>query len=448
MTITSSLLSEKSWKKSLLSLPITLLPSTFQDLLLFFDVIDKVYAFLLKCHLQPSLRQLRRFYEDLVLNTALGQRQQWKHFPVDLLRGIVQLCKEEFLLLSGASSSSSSSSSSSKSEERQEEEGEVLAFKTLSGGGAGHSKKRKDCLLEALWGITWTHFLHHYPAPPSPPSPPPAAAPATLSSVLLKEIKKNSQWPAGYDVNTCTLSMLPMPVLPQRLPPPPPPPPPPPAPATTPSPPTHPPLQGAFAELLEDLTRQSFYVNQMAHIAYQPSRPARYAPLDPPLPSFLTQRIQDLYQIDPQRFYLHQAKAIQAVRRGEHVILATATASGKSLVFHLPVFESLCQDAQRVAIYLFPTKALAQDQLRSLQELIGSQGVLREKIYPVVCDGDSSPAERRAIQGGVGNIILTNPDMLHYTLLPAVRLLLLLHHHHLLLLSYLIHDIAVVVLIA
>lgn len=72
------------------------------------------------------------------------------------------------------------------------------------------------------------------------------------------------------------------------------------------------------------------------------------------------------------KLFAHQAQAINAARRGEHVIISTATSSGKSLVYHLPAFEKLIDEPQsHVALYMFPTKALAQDQLRSIGSFIG-----------------------------------------------------------------------------
>ncbi len=112
--------------------------------------------------------------------------------------------------------------------------------------------------------------------------------------------------------------------------------------------------------------------------------------------------------------YSHQAEAFRSAREG-HTIVTTGTASGKSLAFNLPVLDTLATDQRARALYLYPTKALAQDQARALHKL--SAGFLRPAIY----DGDTPREERRSIRAR-SNLILTNPDMLHMGVLPNHRL--------------------------
>src|SRR5919199_839237 len=129
-------------------------------------------------------------------------------------------------------------------------------------------------------------------------------------------------------------------------------------------------------------------------------------PLTPPLQQALgTQGITRLYR--------HQAQAMKAVRAGGNVGIVTATASGKTLCYHLPTLEELLADPRRRALYLFPTKALAQDQLRALRELATGLPHIRPAIY----DGDTPQAERAAIRASA-NVLLSNPDMLHVGILP------------------------------
>ena len=109
--------------------------------------------------------------------------------------------------------------------------------------------------------------------------------------------------------------------------------------------------------------------------------------------------------------YSHQAETWEAVARGEHVVVTTGTASGKSLAFSLPVLDAIARQPATRALYLYPTKALAQDQARWLASL--GLGGLRPAIY----DGDT-PIERRAHIRRNANAILTNPDMLHVGVLP------------------------------
>ncbi|HEU4448763.1 MAG TPA: DEAD/DEAH box helicase [Gaiellaceae bacterium] len=109
--------------------------------------------------------------------------------------------------------------------------------------------------------------------------------------------------------------------------------------------------------------------------------------------------------------FAHQAEALAAARRGEHVVVATGTASGKTLAFNLPVLDALAAEPKLRALYLYPTKALAQDQARALAEL-GPPG-LRAAIY----DGDTEHERRRQLRTWA-NLLLTNPDMLHVGVLP------------------------------
>src|SRR4051794_3411443 len=123
--------------------------------------------------------------------------------------------------------------------------------------------------------------------------------------------------------------------------------------------------------------------------------------------------VESLEQAGIESLWSHQADAYEAVHRG-HAIVTTGTASGKSLAFNLPVLDMLATDPAARAIYLYPTKALAQDQARKLSQL--RAGFLRHAIY----DGDTPREERRAIRQR-SNLILTNPDMLHIGVLPHHR---------------------------
>ncbi|HKW06413.1 MAG TPA: DEAD/DEAH box helicase, partial [Candidatus Dormibacteraeota bacterium] len=115
-----------------------------------------------------------------------------------------------------------------------------------------------------------------------------------------------------------------------------------------------------------------------------------------------------------ERLYSHQADAYDAVRRGRHLVVVTPTASGKTLCYNLPVLQRLLEDPQRRALYLFPTKALAQDQLAELGALKAGLPIdVRVDTY----DGDTPPGRRTAIREG-GHVVMTNPDMLHTGLLP------------------------------
>ncbi len=121
--------------------------------------------------------------------------------------------------------------------------------------------------------------------------------------------------------------------------------------------------------------------------------------------------------------YSHQAVAWEQVRSGHHPAIVTGTASGKSLCYNLPVLDRLLRDPEARALYLFPTKALAQDQSASLQQLIAhfedqpSGNHQKHKIVSATYDGDTPTASRAAIRRQV-RLLITNPDMLHAGILP------------------------------
>jgi len=114
------------------------------------------------------------------------------------------------------------------------------------------------------------------------------------------------------------------------------------------------------------------------------------------------------------QLYAHQAEAFSAIEAGENVVVVTPTASGKTLCYNLPVLQSLLRDAGARAMYLFPTKALAEDQLHELQQAIDGMG---SDIRAFTYDGDTPQDARKATRQRA-NVVLTNPDMLHSGILP------------------------------
>jgi DEAD/DEAH box helicase domain-containing protein len=160
---------------------------------------------------------------------------------------------------------------------------------------------------------------------------------------------------------------------------------------------------------LQDLRSSPAYESQIVAIQRFPPREARFSELERPLPGALsaTLRAEGIEQ-----FYSHQAGAIDAARRGENVTVVTGTASGKTLCYHVPVAERLLEQPQARALYIFPTKALAHDQLGKL-----TASGLRERLAPATFDGDTPMGERAWIRRSA-RVVLTNPDMLHVNLLP------------------------------
>ena len=196
---------------------------------------------------------------------------------------------------------------------------------------------------------------------------------------------------------------------------------------------------------LQALRLEPRFMRNIARWEITPARPARYAPFPPELDPRL---IDALAARGVTALYTHQAEAVAAALRGEHVAVVTPAASGKTLCYNLPVLNRLLADPGGRALYLFPTKALAQDQLAELRELAGllngeqetsrqvdkegkrlqvlgasspPKGLLRSPgAPPLTCatyDGDTPSAQRAKVRDAA-RIILSNPDMLHAGILP------------------------------
>jgi DEAD/DEAH box helicase domain-containing protein len=144
---------------------------------------------------------------------------------------------------------------------------------------------------------------------------------------------------------------------------------------------------------------------ELAYLGTEPERQAQVVPL----PNDLDERVRGA--IGVSTLYTHQLEAWEASGLGKHLIVTTGTASGKTLAFNLPVLDSLVRDPHARALYLYPTKALAQDQFQTLA------GYGLPGLKPAVYDGDTPVEHRRQIRGWA-NAILTNPDMVHVGVLP------------------------------
>ncbi|MFQ6122360.1 MAG: DEAD/DEAH box helicase [Dehalococcoidales bacterium] len=163
---------------------------------------------------------------------------------------------------------------------------------------------------------------------------------------------------------------------------------------------------------LNYLTAQPTYAGQIAHAEHISPREATYAELDKPLASEL-QDCLSKHGLLP--LYTHQAEAVNKVRQGKNVMVATSSASGKTLCYNIAVVEALSAEPGSRALYLFPTKALAQDQLRGLHQLFYPDLFQVEEL--ATFDGDTPQAERAEIRKRA-RVVLTNPDMLHIGILP------------------------------
>lgn len=158
--------------------------------------------------------------------------------------------------------------------------------------------------------------------------------------------------------------------------------------------------------LLSRLTGDPYFSKRISFIKHLQARSPVYGELDGALPPSLSSCLKDI------RLYRHQCLAINSARAGKNIILTTPTASGKSLAFNIPVFESLHYDHQATALYLYPTKALSNDQLKTIRELESTSGI---RVYPEIYDGDTASGRRPGIRDR-SRIIISNPFELHQVL--------------------------------
>ncbi|MCJ7822875.1 MAG: DEAD/DEAH box helicase, partial [Armatimonadetes bacterium] len=166
------------------------------------------------------------------------------------------------------------------------------------------------------------------------------------------------------------------------------------------------------ARFLARLLTEEFYSSQIAHVEELPERPAAYAEA----PGGVHPAVQAVLEKQGiSQLYSHQAEAIGHVRQGRSIVIVTGTASGKTLCYNIPVVEALIEVRLATMLYIFPTKALAQDQLRGLGAFLSpADGI---EFLSGTYDGDTPQSLRRRLRDGA-NVILTNPDMLHQGILP------------------------------
>jgi DEAD/DEAH box helicase domain-containing protein len=146
-------------------------------------------------------------------------------------------------------------------------------------------------------------------------------------------------------------------------------------------------------------------------IRHQPAREGKFADIPPNAAPVLRKALESR---GIPRLYTHQAEAFEHCTDGKNVVVVTPTASGKTLCYNLPVFQRLLEDPGARAMYLFPTKALAEDQLHEFQAAVNAMG---SDIRAFTYDGDTPQDARRAIRERA-HAVLTNPDMLHSGILP------------------------------
>ena len=164
-------------------------------------------------------------------------------------------------------------------------------------------------------------------------------------------------------------------------------------------------MEPLIDDFIQSIKHMQSYKKQIVHIQEIPSQQACFGELEKPLP----ESIQNCLLTRKINLYSHQADAINKARQGKNVVIVTPTASGKTLAFNIPVLEALTKDKKSTALYLYPTKALTNDQLKVLRELEKEAGI---EAYPNVYDGDTPQHQRASIREN-SKIILSNPYGLH-----------------------------------
>ncbi len=164
-------------------------------------------------------------------------------------------------------------------------------------------------------------------------------------------------------------------------------------------------------EVINELTSRDRSREVVTAVHTIPARDAQWAPM----PEWIRPELAEAYRAKGvMQLYSHQAEAVDGIRKGRNVVVVTPTASGKTLCYNLPVLNAVLENPDTRALYLFPTKALAQDQLEELQDLSRRTG---DRWGVFTYDGDTPSDARRAIRQQ-GHVVITNPDMLHTGILP------------------------------
>ncbi|MHC4453623.1 MAG: DEAD/DEAH box helicase, partial [Planctomycetota bacterium] len=166
-------------------------------------------------------------------------------------------------------------------------------------------------------------------------------------------------------------------------------------------------------EFIKNLKNNEYFSDQIVHHEIISSKSAVYKT---PVPSLQNKLRKALKSCNVNQLYSHQSEAITKVREKKNVLISTPTASGKTLTYNVPILESILKDQKTRAFYIFPIKALEQDQLKSINELISA--ISEQDITAEIYDGDTSPYKKSKIKNNQPNIIITNPDMFHSGFLP------------------------------
>lgn len=169
---------------------------------------------------------------------------------------------------------------------------------------------------------------------------------------------------------------------------------------------------GRIKEYVEALAASKVLGHRIVYQRVFPEKPESVSPIGKLRSKYIAQilksnRIRSLYS--------HQVRAIRSIRSGRHVVVATPTASGKTMIYNLPVMEKILGNPDARALYIFPLKALAQDQMRTFEQMVTACKTPR--LTAAIYDGDTSDWHRKKIRQTPPNVILTNPEMIHLSFL-------------------------------
>jgi DEAD/DEAH box helicase domain-containing protein len=171
-----------------------------------------------------------------------------------------------------------------------------------------------------------------------------------------------------------------------------------------------------ITEFIETLKEDDELGKLLSHLEIIPERDPKYREPASKLPKDLKNCLTGM---GIKSLYTHQAEAVDKIEKGLNVVISTETASGKSLAYNIPVLKKILEDPKATAIYLFPLKALEQDQLKTLEEMLESLKI--DKSKAAIYDGDTSQHKREKIRTNLPNILITNPDMIHLSILPFYK---------------------------
>lgn len=169
---------------------------------------------------------------------------------------------------------------------------------------------------------------------------------------------------------------------------------------------------GSVSEYIQALIAAPIMKDQVVYHQILPESPPTYESPEIPFCESITNILSNT---GITQLYRHQAQALNLIRKKNHVVVATPTASGKTLIYTIPVLENFLKNPKSTSLYLFPLKALAQDQLRILEGYVTSSNI---QLTSAIYDGDTSAWNRKKIRESPPNVLLTNPEMLHLALLP------------------------------